>query len=596
LQAEKVEPFWRSLASAGRAVWALLNRQRRWQVGLVVLLVSLGAGLQAVSPLALGWAVDDLTASDLAGASAAVIAYAALLGVARAARHGMFYLYGGVMRFVERSMAQQTYAHVLDLPHAFHLGRRTGELNRIVADGLLGWRRILDAMVHSVLPFVVEVGATLAVLLTVDIPPGILLVLLGFMLAYGFVFYRGLARQREQHLAASSGDAQAMGVATDALLNHETVKLFGRSERIVDQLRASLERGSLAWLGYYRTTAGNGILLAGIFAVAMGLALFLAARETAAGRLSPGGFVLINAYVLQVIGPVERLGHMAREFTQALDLTLRLRLLMGEPTETALSSGTRRLPEGGPVEVVAEDLCFSYDPRRPVLRGVDLRIAAGRTLAVVGRSGSGKSTLARMLFRLYQPSSGRLLIDGIPIEEIRLSSLRDAIAVVPQDTVLFHDTLENNVAFGRLGATPDEIREAARIAGLDRVIAALPDGWDTIVGERGLRLSGGEKQRVAIARAVLKRPRLFVLDEATSSLDTRTEQTIQESLDAASQGVTTLIIAHRLSTVRNADEIIVLDEGRVVERGDHDSLLAQGGSYAALWRAQQEEEDAVVGA
>jgi ABC-type multidrug transport system fused ATPase/permease subunit len=269
---------------------------------------------------------------------------------------------------------------------------------------------------------------------------------------------------------------------------------------------------------------------------------------------------------------------------------------MGEPTETALSSGTRRLPEGGPVEVVAEGLCFGYDPRRPVLRGVDLRIAAGRTLAVVGRSGSGKSTLARMLFRLYQPSSGRLLIDGIPIEEIRLSSLRDAIAVVPQDTVLFHDTLENNVAFGRLGATPDEIREAARIAGLDRVIAALPDGWDTIVGERGLRLSGGEKQRVAIARAVLKRPRLFVLDEATSSLDTRTEQTIQESLDAASQGVTTLIIAHRLSTVRNADEIIVLDEGRVVERGDHDSLLAQGGSYAALWRAQQEEEDAVVGA
>ncbi|WP_159711919.1 ABC transporter transmembrane domain-containing protein, partial [Geminicoccus flavidas] len=249
---QRIEPFWKSLTGAARAVWALLSRRQRWQVALVVVLVSLGAGLQAVSPLALGRAVDDLTAQDAAGAGLAVATYALLLGLARASRHAMFYLYGGVMRFVERSMAQQTYAHVLDLPHAFHLGRRTGELNRVVADGLLGWRRILDAMVHSVLPFAVEVGATLAVLLTVDIPPAILLVLLGFMLAYGFVFYRGLARQRAQHLAASTGDAAAMGVATDALLNHETVKLFGRGDWVVGQLRASLEQGSLAWLRYYR--------------------------------------------------------------------------------------------------------------------------------------------------------------------------------------------------------------------------------------------------------------------------------------------------------------------------------------------------------
>ncbi|HEX2529765.1 MAG TPA: ATP-binding cassette domain-containing protein [Geminicoccus sp.] len=591
MNAERAEPFWTSLWDSGKVVWGLLSWRQRWRVVAVVSLVSLGSAFHAVAPLALGHTVDDLTAADLTGATVAVLAYAALLSLGRASWHGMYYLYGGVMRFVERTLAQQTYAHVLDLPHAFHLGRRTGELNRTVSDGLLGWRRMLDAMVHSVLPFVVEVGATLAVLLTVDIPTNILLVLVAFMAAYGFVFYWGLAEQRQRHLAASTGDAEAMGVATDALLNHETVKLFGRSTRIIRQLEDSLERGSSAWRGYYRIHSSVGVLLALIFGAALGAALFLAARETAAGRLSPGGFVLVNAYVLQVIGPVERLGHMAREFTQALDLTRRLRRLMGEPTETALSSGTRALPAGGPVDVRMEGLTFGYDPRRPVLRGIDLHLPAGRTLAVVGRSGSGKSTLARMLFRLYQPTGGRLLIDGLPIEEIALASLRDAIAVVPQDTVLFHDTLASNVAFGRPEATPDEVAEAARIAGLDRVVAALPDGWNTIVGERGLRLSGGEKQRVAIARAVLKHPRLFILDEATSSLDTRTEQMIQESLTRASHGVTTLIIAHRLSTVRDADEIVVLDEGRVIERGSHDLLLAKGGSYAALWRAQQEEAD-----
>ena len=589
---EHPEPFWRSLAGSGRVVWTLLNRQQRWQVALVVALVALGAGLQAVSPLALGRAVDDLTAGDAGQAATLVLAYALFLGLARAARSSMFYLYGDILRFVERNLAQATYAHVLDLPHAYHLGRRTGELNRIVSDGLQGWVRMLDAMVHSVLPFVVEIGATLVVLLTVDMPPTILLVLLLFMLCYGFVFYRGLARQRIQHLAASRGDSDAMGLATDALLNHETVKLFGRSDRIVQQLEASLQRGSIAWQGYYRTTAGTGVLLAIVFAVAMGSALVLAAGSVSTGQLTAGGFVLINAYVLQVIGPVERLGHMAREFTQALDLTRRLRLLSAEPTETTLSTGTTPLPAGGPVEVIARGLGFGYDPRRPVLKGIDLHIPAGRTLAVVGRSGSGKSTLARMLFRLYQPTSGELLVDGLRVEDIALASLRGAIAVVPQDTVLFHDTLIANVAFGRPGATAEEIAKAAGIAGLDPVVASLPDGWNTLVGERGLRLSGGEKQRVAIARAVLKQPRLFILDEATSSLDTRTEQTIQASLDAAAKGVTTLIIAHRLSTVRDAHEIVVLDDGVVIERGNHDSLLAKDGSYAAMWRAQQEEAPA----
>ncbi|WP_161993553.1 ATP-binding cassette domain-containing protein [Muricoccus nepalensis] len=556
-------------------------------------LVALGAGVQGLSPLALTTAVDNLTSGNLSFALLAALAYAGMAGTSRALRQGVSLAYGTVARGFERDLYRQAYAHALALPHAVHLDRRAGELARTVTDGVRGWRRMLDAAVFTALPFVVEVGTVCAVLISAAVPSSILGVLLAFVLIYGLVFHRGILEQRGSFRTAAKADAEAQGVASDALANEETVKLFTREALVEESIGKAFARGGAAWDAYNRIVAVNGLLLSLIFTFALGATLLLAAREVAAGRLSAGGFVLVNAYVLQVVGPVERLGQMAREMVQGLDLTARLRSLMAEPDEAALSPGTRTLPGQGPLTLTIQDLAFGYDPRRPVLHGISLVIPAGRTLALVGRSGSGKSTLARLICSLYRPDSGALQLDDVPISDLSLSALRSAVAVVPQDTVLLHDTLRANLLFARPEASEREMLDAARVAGLEPVVEVLPEGWDTVVGERGLRLSGGEKQRVAIARAVLKGPRLLLLDEATASLDTRTEQAIQSSLDDAARGVTTLVIAHRLSTVRGADEIAVMEEGRIVERGRHEVLLAAGGRYAALWRAQ--ENSAVVG-
>ena len=575
---------WRDITPAGRR-----------RLVLVAALVALGAALQGFAPLALTSAVDGLAAGQATGAALAAAAYAAMAGLSRALRQGVSLIYGEVARGLERDLYRRSYAHAIALPHSLHLGRRAGELARTVTDGVRGWRRMLDAVVLTGLPFVVEMGTVATVLAVAAVPATLAGVLLLFVLAYGWAFHRGILGQREGFRAAARADAEAQGVAADALANQETVKLFAREPLVGQRIGEAFTRGGAAWQAYNRAVARNGLALSAIFALALGATLLLAVREVAAGRMTPGGFVLVNAYVLQVVGPVERLGGMAREMVQGLDLTARLRELMAEPEELALSPGGRDLPGTGPLAVRIEGLRFGYDPRRPVLRGVDLDIPAGRSLAVVGRSGSGKSTLARLLCGLYRPDAGTIRMDGVAVADLSLAALREAVAVVPQDTVLFHDTLRANLLFARPGAGDEEMLRAARLAGLEGVVATLPDGWETVVGERGLRLSGGEKQRVAIARAVLKRPRLLLLDEATSSLDTRTERAIQSGLEAAARGVTTLVIAHRLSTVRDADEIAVMEEGRIVERGRHEALLAAGGAYAALWRAQEVESPAGAG-
>jgi ATP-binding cassette, subfamily B, heavy metal transporter len=307
--------------------------------------------------------------------------------------------------------------------------------------------------------------------------------------------------------------------------------------------------------------------------------------------MTVGDFVLVNTYLLQLIRPLDRLGQLYRSIKQSLTDVEQMLTLLDQPAEVADAAGAGTLPKGlGRLRF--ERVGFAYDPRRPVLRDVSFEVPPGRTLAIVGPSGAGKSTIGRLLFRFYDPTSGRITLDGADISAVTQASLREAIAVVPQDAVLFNDTILYNVAFGRPGASRDEIEQAARQAQIHDFITSLPDGYDTMVGERGLKLSGGEKQRVAIARAILKRPRLFLFDEATSALDSHTELAIQQSLREVSRGTTTLVIAHRLSTIVHADEILVLEDGGIAERGSHAALLRRGGAYAALWARQQADREA----
>lgn len=551
------------------------------------MLIMAGAGLNALSPLALSSAVNAVSRGSLHTALIAIIIYAVLLGLARACSSAATSAHTQVTRLMQRAVAEQAYAHILALPHAYFLKNKAGEIGRHVQDGVQGIVTVLVTILMSALPFVIEIGTVIIVLIAGAFPPQLVLVLLAFMVGYGLVFEQGFAKQRDAYRAATKANAEAAGIASDALTNHETIKLFGQEDYVHAHLSEALARGQNFWLRLNRAGTITSVVLALLLTLAMGCILLLIIQEIARGELRAGAFVLINVYLLQVVAPVERLGYMARELTRGLDMAGRLRALMEEPQEKDQHSGRKPLTGTGALSVAIKGLSFSYESRRQILKEVSFSLAPGKTLAIVGQSGSGKSTIARLLLRLYPADSGNILFNGEPICDLDLASLRDAIAVVPQDSVLFHDTLLRNVSFGRPDASQTDIDEAAHRAGLDKLLTRLPDGWATVVGERGLRLSGGERQRVAIARAILKRPRLLILDEATSSLDTRTERAIQSNLVKAAQGITTLAIAHRLSTIRDADEIIVLEHGNVIERGNHDTLLSAQGYYADLWHAQQ---------
>jgi ATP-binding cassette subfamily B protein len=468
----------------------------------------------------------------------------------------------------------------------FHLERRTGAMGQIAEQGIGACEQLLHQTIFTLLQVTLQFASVAIVLLHFGYP-FYFLILAAAAVGYIVAYERGARDVQEPAHAMSAARINAQAEMTDNLLNAEAIKCYD-AERVVSlRYDSSLANVESAWHAFARQRLVTGVSVGTVFALSIGASLVYAAHGVAKGTMTIGDFVLVNSYILQFVTPLEQLGFALREIVRALANLQGLLGVLGEKTEGDLTPARERLAGNHCGELAFRNVTFSYRPSQTILSNISFQVPAGRTLAVVGVSGSGKSSLIRLLFRLYEPGSGEIVLDGVPISRLALSTVRQAIAVVPQDTVLFHDTIAANIAFGRHGASQAEIEEAARIANLHDFVCRQPAGYQTIVGERGLKLSGGERQRVAIARAALKRPRIFVFDEATSSLDSRTEREILRNLDEVSSHSTTLVIAHRLSTVVHADEILVLHEGSIVERGPHADLLALNGQYAALWRAQQ---------
>ncbi|WP_319242994.1 ABC transporter ATP-binding protein/permease [uncultured Propionivibrio sp.] len=496
-------------------------------------------------------------------------------------------IFARVTQRAVRRVALEVFRHLHDLSLRFHLERQTGGVARDIDRGTRAITSLISYTLYSILPTLVEISLVLSVLF-VKYDAGFVLITVLSLTAYiaytVTISNRRMAIRRQVNETDSIANTQAI----DSLINYETVKYFNNEEFEARRYDSNMEKWEDATTRSQISLSLLNIGQQAIIAVGVTAMMWRAAAGVLSGQLTIGDLVLVNAFLIQLYMPLNFLGIVYREIRQSLTDIERMFKLLGTRREVVDAPDAVDLPHGD-IEVRFENVDFAYDAKRPILFGVDFVIPAGKTVAVVGKSGSGKSTLARLLYRFYDVSGGAIRINQRDLREFRQASVRAAIGIVPQDTVLFNESIFYNIHYGRPGATHDEVLAAAQAAQLTEFAALLPDGLATVVGERGLKLSGGEKQRVAIARALLKDPSLLIFDEATSALDSKTEKAIQASLDLATRGRTTLIIAHRLSTIMNADQILVMDAGRIVERGTHAELLRQNGRYAQMWAMQQHD-------
>ena len=569
-------------------LWPRDSVELRARVIIAVLLLLAAKLLTIWVPILYKHAVDALSPSNIIVAApvALIVAY----GAARAMSQGFNELRTAVFAKVSqraiRRLALSAFRHLHALSLRFHLERRTGGLSRAIERGASGIDFLLSFMLFNVVPTVFEMLVVCGILWRLYNWTFAAVIFATIIVYITFTFSVTDWRVRVRR-EMNERNTEANSKAVDAMLNFETVKYFANEEYEARRYDASLLAYERAAVKSDTSLAVLNLGQATIIAIGLVTIMILAGEGVAAAQMTVGDFVLVNAYLMQLYTPLSFLGVVYRNIKQSLtDIEQMTALLAVKPEIEDRPAAPALIVGAGAVAFRRVD--FRYDPRRPILSDVDFAVASGATVAIVGPSGAGKSTIARLLFRFYDVDAGAIEIDGQDIRDVTQTSLRRAIGVVPQDTVLFNDSIDYNIAYGRPGASRAEIEEAARLARIHDFVAALPDGYETLVGERGLKLSGGEKQRVAIARVILKAPKILVFDEATSALDTKTEREIQASLGEVSAGRTTLVIAHRLSTIVDADEILVLDGGRIAERGHHADLLRRRGVYAAMWARQQQ--------